>query len=51
MERPADIYNPVHLESAHYSSPIDTYTRLMKSSTRLFPSREPYVTHRMVNEV
>ena len=51
MEVGHGIYNSVHLESPYYSTPASTYTKLMKSSTRLYPDREPYVTQRMVNEV
>lgn len=51
MEKGSGIYNATHLESPYYAIPTETYTRLMKSSTRLYPSREPYVTHRMINEV
>ena len=46
-----NITTPVYLQSGHYSSPAVTYTRLMKSSTRLHPLRQPYVTMRMVNDV
>ena len=46
-----NISTAVHLQTAHYSSPCTTYTRLMKSSTRLHPLRQPYVPLRMVNEV
>jgi hypothetical protein len=48
---PMNITNSVRLQSGHYSSPEATYTRLMKSSTRLNPLRQPYVPMRMVNEV
>jgi hypothetical protein len=46
-----NISTAVHLQPSHYSSPAVTYTRLMKSSTRLHPLRQPYVPLRMVNDV
>jgi hypothetical protein len=51
MEIGRGILNSTHLEAPHYSSPQETYNRLMKSSTRLYPDREPYVTQRMVNDI
>jgi len=39
MEKGSGIYNPTHLEAPYYSIPGETYTRLMKSSTRLYPNR------------
>lgn len=39
MEIGRGIYNTTHLESPHYASPQETYNRLMKSSTRLYPER------------
>ena len=46
-----NVQTPTNLETAHYSAPLVTYNRLMKSSTRLHPLRQPYVPMRMVNEV
>jgi hypothetical protein len=46
-----NISTPTNLQTAHYSSPIATYTKLMKSSTRLHPLRQPYVPMRIVNDV
>ena len=40
-----------HLPPTHFSSPTQTYTTLMQTSTRLNPDRIPYVTHRMINDV
>ncbi len=51
MQTSHGIIGATHLEAPHYSSPALTYTRLMKSSTRLVPEREAYVPRRMVNEV
>lgn len=51
MEIGRGILNPTHLEAPQYSSPQETYNRLMKSSTRLYPDRDPYVTQRMVNDI
>ena len=45
------MYDPTRLESPHFHAPLDTYTRLMKSSTRLHPDRQQYVTERMVNSI
>ena len=45
------IYSPTHLEAPHYSCPASTYTRLMKSSTRLHPERDTYLTHRTINDL
>jgi hypothetical protein len=39
MEKGYGIYNSTHLEAPYYASPLETYTRLMKSSTRLYPDR------------
>ena len=51
METSQGIFSTAGLEAPRLSSAIDTYTRLMMSSTRLYPHRKPYVTHRMINEV
>jgi hypothetical protein len=46
---PRDIYSTAHLQAAHYASGDVTYTKLMKSSTQLYPFRQQYVPLRMVN--
>jgi hypothetical protein len=51
MQTTHGILSSTHLEAPHYSSPGLTYTRLMQSSTRLHPERQPYITQRMVNQV
>lgn len=51
MQSTHGILTSTHLEAPHYNSPTLTYTRLMKSSTRLHPVREQYVTQRMVNQL
>lgn len=51
MQTTHGILTPTHLEAPHYSSPTLTYTRLMQSSTRLLPERQPYLTQRTVNDL
>lgn len=51
MQSTHGIVTSTHLEAPHYSSPTLTYTRLMKSSTRLHPDRQPYTTQRIVNDI
>ena len=33
------------------TSLAEYYTQSVKNSTRLYPNRQPYVTHRMINDV
>lgn len=49
MQTSHGILTSTHLQAPHFSSPSLTYTKLMKSSTRLHPDREQYVTYRTVN--
>ena len=51
MEKGRGILNVIHLESANTTSFPEFYTQSMKTASRLYPNREPYITHRMVNEV
>lgn len=51
MEKGRGILNVIHLESVNTTSFPEFYTQSMKTASRLYPNREPYVTHRMVNEV
>ncbi len=51
MESTHGIVGQTHLEAPHFNAPALTYSRLMQSSTRLHPLRQPYFTRRTVNQI